>query len=150
MLFEKHLSKRVWLLIGGLVMFSLIIMRLGFYAKKRIQTPSTVPSESEIITWNVYANPEADFTFKYPSNWEVIEDYYYESASGMKAKVRTVTLREKGDEDSNNWIRINPRQFMRRFGLCKTVDGNEICTYSENLEVLKIFNEIMETFSVKY
>jgi len=100
----------------------------------------------EITNWNTYQNSLVNFTFKYPKNWKIIDDYFYETVSGIKAKQRTVILQKIGDKDSNNWIRINPRQFQCHLGKCIMVGSNEIATYSKNSEVLKTFNQMLSTF----
>jgi hypothetical protein len=104
------------------------------------------PISDEITNWKTYENPEVNFTFKYPLDWEITDDYFYETAGGVKAKQRTVILREKGDENSNDWIRINPRQFQCSLGKCEGVYDNTIATYSQNSGIINVFNQILSTF----
>ena len=97
-----------------------------------------------ISDWKTYSNPEVNFTFKYPNNWEIIDDYFYETASGAESETRTITLQKIKDENSNNWIRINPRQFQREFGKCEGI----FCTYSEDQRILDIFSKMSATFEL--
>jgi len=98
--------------------------------------------KNETTDWQTYSNPKANFTFKYPNDWEIIEDYFYETAAGSKAKNPTIVLQKIGDDDSNNWIRINQRQFNCECGKCAGIFG----TYSKDSEVLNIFDRIVESF----
>ena len=91
--------------------------------------------------------PQDSFTFEYPDGWEIAENYFYETAAGIRAKNPTVVLQEIDDDDSNNRIVINQRQFDCELGKCAEVDYITIGTYSKNSEVLNIFNRIAESFS---
>lgn len=58
-----------------------------------------------------YTDTDCGFSFQYPSDWDIIENYYYETAGGEKANVPTIILAKKGNADtSKNIIIINPRQ----------------------------------------
>lgn len=74
------------------------------------------------------------------------KDFYI--SPEIKAKERTVVLQKSGDDDSNNWIRINPRQFQCSLGKCTEIEGNIIGTYSKNLEVLNVFEKIVTSLKV--
>ena len=103
--------------------------------------------ENEIVDWQTYSNPQDSFTFEYPDGWEIAENYFYETVAGIRAKNPTVVLQEIGNDDSNNRIVINQRQFDCELGKCAEVDYITIGTYSKNSEVLSIFNRIAESFS---
>ena len=98
--------------------------------------------KNEIANWQTYSNPQASFTFKYPNNWEIMEDYFYKTAAGIKAKNPTIVLQKVGDDNSNNLITINQRQFQCEWGKCKGIVG----TYSKDTGVLDVFNKIVESF----
>ncbi len=98
----------------------------------------------------VYSNSKASFTFRYPDNWEIINDYFYHTAAGVAAEDPTVILQKKGDRNPENWIMINSRQFNCEKGKCATV-ANQITvgTYSKDKEVLSVLDEVVKSFSVK-
>ena len=102
----------------------------------------------ETSDWKTYDNSETNFTFKYPKNWEISEDYFYETVSGVKPERRTVNLKEIGENKLNNWILINQRQFLCDQSKCEIIAGNEIGTYSKNSEILIVFEQIISTFKL--
>jgi len=57
-----------------------------------------------------YINDECSFSFRYPTSWEIEEEYYYTTAADIEAYVPTIVLKEIGETDTKNWITINPRQ----------------------------------------
>ncbi len=54
-----------------------------------------IPTSIKTTNWKTYSNPEAKFTFKYPENWEVKADYYYQTSAGVKAVKPTIVLGPK-------------------------------------------------------
>lgn len=117
------------------------------YFDKIVNTFKFTEEKDEIADWNVYSNPEVDFTFKYPKDWEIKQDYFYTWPDGTVSDKRTVVLRRTGDNASNDWININMRQFQCDWGTCKDVLGNTIGTYSEDEEILSDFNKIIFSFN---
>jgi len=101
------------------------------------------------LNWNIYTNPEANFTFKYPEDWMIVSEYFYETLGGFKSKALTVTLGKEGKEE----ISINLRQASCTPPRCKCkeIGGNivQTCSY-DNLEVREIYNQILSTFEIKY
>ena len=78
------------------------------------------------------------------------DEGFYITAGGAMANQWSVTLQTiGGDEDPNNWIRINPRQFDESDGICTKVGEENICTYSTDQEVLDILNKILAGFILK-
>ncbi|MBW6441254.1 hypothetical protein K0B03_04500 [Patescibacteria group bacterium] len=115
-------------------------------AKQILSTFKFIDEKDETVEWNVYSNPEVDFTFKYPKDWEITQDYFYTWLNGKVSDTRTVVLRKIGDEASNDWININMRQFQCDWGTCKDLGSNTIGTYSEDPETLRVFDKIIATF----
>jgi len=99
------------------------------------------------LNWNTYTNPEANFTFKYPGDWRIVSEYFYETLAGFKSKWLTVTLGKEGKEE----ISINLRQASCASPncKCKEIGGNivQTCSY-DNLEVREIYNQILSTFEI--
>jgi|GEM_PF-2027581 len=105
--------------------------------------------QDETANWKIYSNPEANFIFKYPNNWEIKKDYEYKSAACQvdpKCKgVRVVDLGKMGD--SKILISINRPQ-------CSGIKhdmlpGNSwICVFDENLEILNVYEKIKDSFQV--
>jgi hypothetical protein len=97
--------------------------------------------------WKTYNNTEANFTFRYPSDWKIDVDYLYETPGGVKAKERTVDLSKEGEKFG---IAINERQFP-----CPTQEvtkwghTNYIGTCSKDPQFLDIFGKILASFRVK-
>lgn len=99
-------------------------------------------------TLRLYQNPAANFTFAYPETWEVAYEAVYETAAGHTAEKFSVKLKPIGNEDPNDAIRINPRQFACSDGRCEEIEGNVIGTYSRNPEIIVAYEIVVETFSV--
>jgi len=100
---------------------------------------SEIPSN-----WKAYSG---SLSFSYPPDWEVTEDFVYETAGGATADVPSITLAKIGDDDSNNWIRINPRQFQTEYGTCLDAGAHTVCTYSADPGVVDLMGRIVSTFS---
>jgi len=98
--------------------------------------------------WKTCLNPEADFTFKYPVEWVVEDEYFYETPAGEKAEYLTVILRETGNEALNDRIVINSRQPQCEFGTCVEVGPHLISTYTDDPEILDIFDKIVSTLEI--
>jgi hypothetical protein len=96
--------------------------------------------------WNTYSNEEAGLSFKYPRDWLVEVEGFYETAGGERADLWSLTLYRRGaHDDSDNWIRFNPRQFQESEGRCIIVSGNAICTYSRDEQILEIVRGVADT-----
>jgi hypothetical protein len=98
--------------------------------------------------WQTYANPEAGFTFTYPLDWVIEEEYFYETAAGARAEQLTVVLKQVGNEEPNDRVTINPRQFQCEFGRCVAIGDALIATYTSDPDVLAAFETITSTFAV--
>jgi lambda repressor-like predicted transcriptional regulator len=96
--------------------------------------------------WQIYDNPLAGFTFKYPAGWIIEQEYFYETLSGIKAEYPTVVLKQIGTE---NYIAINQRQFQCGWGTCAEIGRCWIGTYSDDPEVLRVFDEIVASFEIQ-
>lgn len=138
---NKKIPAPLAILIILLVTTIIVGVAFWFCPEKEI-----VPPQDETADWKTYSNPEVNFTLKYPKDWEITGDYFYETATGIKSEKRTVVLQKVGNQDSNNWIRINPRQFQCNPGKCIDIDGNTIATYSKEPEIQDIFNQMLSTF----
>jgi len=100
----------------------------------------TIPND-----WNTYSNPEAKFTFRYPKDWDIISEYFYETPAGFKSEGMTVTL----EKEEKGGISINLRQAMCSSPCwCKEVKDNIIQTCPKDSEALEVFNKIVSTFKV--
>jgi hypothetical protein len=97
--------------------------------------------------WLTYTSGDSSLTFRYPPDWEIIEDFVYETAGGAVADVPSITLGKIGNEDSNDLIRINPRQFQTEYGTCLEAGGHTVCTYSSDSAIVSLMEKIAATFS---
>jgi len=99
--------------------------------------------------WKTYSNPEVNFIFKYPNNWEIKKDYEYKNATCQvdpKCKgIRVVELGKIGD--SKILISINKPQCS---GIKHdTLPGNNwICVFDDNLETLNVYEKIKNSFQI--
>lgn len=101
---------------------------------------------ADMADWQTYSNWRARLTFKYPSDWVVGDVDFYETAGGAKATEVSLTLyQQERYEDSENWIRLNPRQFQDDDGQCVEAVGNQICTYSRDAGVLEVYRRVAAT-----
>ena len=105
--------------------------------------------KDETASWQIYRNEELGVEFQHPQDWKIIQDAFYETAGGIRAEVPTVILsQENNEDDSTNWIRINPRQFQTSAGTCLeiAINFNSMCTYSKDSRVLDILKQTLSTF----
>lgn len=105
------------------------------------EEPGEKPEEDK--DWKTYSNPEADFTFEYPPDWKIKEDYLYETAAGVKAEHRTVVLVQVGKEA--NEISINVPQFACE---AEWVGPHWIGTCSKASEVLEVLDGVVSSFQL--
>jgi len=105
--------------------------------------------EDETANWKTYLNPEVNFIFRYPNNWEIKKDYEYKSATcQVDPKCKGVRLVELGGiGDSKILISINRPQCS---GIKHdTLPGNNwICVFDDNLETLNIYEKIKDSFQL--
>lgn len=97
--------------------------------------------------WRTYSGGDSSLSFRYPSDWEIKEELIYETAGGAAADVPSITLGKIGNANSNEWIRINPRQFQTEYGACLEAGAHTICTYSSDPAVIGIMELIVSSFS---
>ncbi len=93
--------------------------------------------------WLTYSNPKSNFTFMYPKGWEITDDFFYKTHWSVNIQ------KIGGDEDSDNWIRINSPQFQEEDGICVKVGEERICTYGRDPDVLEIFKKVAAGFKLK-
>lgn len=106
--------------------------------------------QTNTATWKTYSNPQYAFIFKYPQNWVVEDEGYHETAGGCRADVPSLALYEQGKEENlNDWIRVNPRQFMREDGRCLEIRKHAICTYSTDAAVPAAYNHFVADFTLQ-
>jgi len=119
---ELLASKKIALLVavgvGVLVVIGLVYWAFSSSSPFR---ESSKPSENSRDSSNggaggsgdqTYTNDEVDISFDYPSDWEIKQEYFYETAAGEKATVPTIILGRKSDSANatSNQISINLRQ----------------------------------------
>ncbi len=55
----------------GYVLLAIVVFGLGFYAWQKNESNNTTTSHINTLRWKTYTNPQAGFSFKYPSDWYV-------------------------------------------------------------------------------
>lgn len=110
--------------------------------------------QSEMEDWQIYKNDLADFTFKYPMEWEIREDYLYETGGGTKAEHRAIVLCDKkneknssGDYSMKDCIQINMPQAPEN-ERTKKIGDNYLNLYSDALEIIKIYEKVADSFQI--
>ena len=63
-----------------------------------------------------------------PNNWSMSEPYFYETAGGARATLPTATFVAK-DFGKTIRVELNPRQWMKSNGPCRTVGANQLCMF---------------------
>lgn len=111
---------------------------------------------NDLNDWKTYAHPEAGFTFKYPADWEIKNEYQSVSAacqSDPKCKGKRYIILDKTNglstaydmEHYKSGIAINLSQ-------CKGIKNetlageNQICLFGEKTEDLEIYEKIKTSF----
>ncbi len=120
--------------------------------------PTKAATQNETFGWKIYSNPGINFTFRYPRDWEIKEEYQYKSAAcGIDPKckgVRYIVL--------NKIVDIRPPRMCERekFGIvinmsqCTGVKwsglpgNNWICVFDKNPEILNIYERVKESFKL--
>jgi len=97
--------------------------------------------------WRTYTSGDHSLSFRYPPDWEIRDDFVYETAGGATADVPSIVLGKIGDENSNDWVSINPRQFQQQYGTCLEAGKHTVCTYSSDPAITDIMERIVSTFS---
>jgi len=105
--------------------------------------------QDETANWKTYSNPEVNFIFKYPNNWEIKKDYEYKNAAcQLDQKCKGIRVVELGKmEDSKILISINKPQCS---GIkYDTLPGNNwICVFNDNSETLNVYEKIKDSFQI--
>jgi hypothetical protein len=122
---------------------------LESYIPKTLLEIPVVFSEKLLVipdNWKVYDNSNSNFTFRYPLNWEITEDYLYKTPAGVEAKERTVLLGEIGEKAV---VQINMRQCScpsREVSKSSHTEYVAIC--STDPEILDIYKRIVGSFRI--
>ena len=147
-------NSKVRILIITLVVIGILwIIWINFMNSKEFMF-----KKNETSAWKTYSNSEVDFTFKYPLNWEVKEEYQYKSAAcQMNSECKGVhyillnridyTRQTKMGEKDKHGIAINMPQ-CTGIKWSNLRGNNWICVFDENPEVLNIYEEIKESFQL--
>jgi len=120
------------------------------------------PVKSELISLSdrkTYSNQKVNFTFKYPADWEVKEEFEYRSAAcEMDPKCKGVwyiALNRIRDtrpainmEAEKFGIAINMSQCWGIKGDYRLAGGNWICVFDDNPEALNVYEQIKKSFSL--
>jgi hypothetical protein len=110
----------------------------------------------ETANWKTYSNPEVDFTFKYPPDWEIKQEYQYKSTACQADPnckgVRYIFLNRIDDTRSANMGEKDKFGIAINMPQCTGVKwsdlpgNNWICVFDEKSETLEIFNQMLSTF----
>ena len=151
----------VLLLIGGGVYF-VATKKPSSHPVKPAPTQSTQPKQNqtpvvsdETQNWLIYNL--GGFKFKYPSNWEVNEDYYATPAQELAGKAENVVglilspKNVKNPYTSDDTIHIGGRQVdcqsLRSYAPCFTFYEIPIYTMSKNSKIIRVFNLLIKTIT---
>ncbi|GEM_PF-4236757 len=119
---------------------------LNSWLKERVK-----PIEKEVKEWKTYFNPDANFEFRYPENWEIKEDYEYKTPAceeDPECKGRQyIVLGKIGEPALPMKIGINIPQCMG-IKWSDLPGGNWICVFEDDPEVLSIYEQIKKSFQI--
>lgn len=118
--------------------------------------------QEEIVTdltnWKTYSNPEVNFTFKYPSDWEIKEEYEYKSAACQMDPeckgVQYIFLNKINDTRPAQMKEKEKFGIVINMSQCTGVKwddvlgGNWICLFDENPEALIVYEQIKKSFKL--
>jgi len=114
--------------------------------------------KDETANWKTYSNPEVDFTFKYPPDWEIKQEYQYKSAACQADPnckgVRYIFLNRIDDTRPANMGEKDKFGMAINMPQCTGVKrsdlpgNNWICVFDEKSETLEIFNQMLSTFTL--
>jgi len=120
--------------------------------------PTKAATQNGTFNWKTYSSPETDFTFRYPPNWEIKEEYQYKSAAcGIDPKCKGA-----------RYIFLNKIVDTRQPGVCErekfgiainmpqcsgvkhsSLPGNNwICVFDEDPAALNSYEKIKNSFQL--
>ncbi len=120
-----------------------VVVLAGVLGHKKLTQPTkTTPIAVEQVGWNTYSNPNVKFTFQYPQNWEIRVDYFYKESA-----VPTIVVCRKSEEKDVmvNCIQINMPQAPQGKREIR-IEGNYVALYSEEPELLAVYDKLITTF----
>ncbi len=82
-----------------------------------------------------YNDPDSSFSFQYPPDWKITENYYYETAAGEKATTPTIVLKNNAG-DATIYINMRQKFCMEIPDVSKTRDP----LYAESEIYIDFFN----------
>lgn len=127
---------KIWI-----VVILAIFIAGGILAWQYLMAPEEEVVEDETADWKTYSNPKANFTFRYPKNWEIRHDYFYKVAENPTV----VVCRQEGPIGViANCIQINMPQFP-----CETrteIEGNWIGICVEDPEISEVYYQVINSF----
>lgn len=111
----------------------------------------------ETINWKSYFNPEADFIFRYPKDWEIKKEFQYKNADCQKNPecegLHYVFLNKINDSRLPKFAEKEKFGIVINMSQCAGIKrddlfgGNWICVFDENPETLNIFSKIKNSFT---
>jgi hypothetical protein len=119
--------------------------------------PAPTPTPDQTASWKTYVDSELNYSFKYPTDWKVIPNYYT-TAAGVTGRVgETITPSNSKNPSDNERIDIGGRQVdcesLKNLNrqehpsgvLCKTI--YPVYTFSTDSKIISVFNEIVNNIS---
>jgi hypothetical protein len=122
-------------IVGGGILWYIKKQEVPPIELSEIKKPERI--EDETVNWNTYYNPQVDFTFKYPKNYEFKKHYFY--LSGKNKWNLKIVLGKIGEDNTDNFI---------NFDLFKNLDCiqgtciDNFHTLSKDPQILEIFRKI--------
>ncbi len=111
-----------------------------------LETVLQKSTKNETADWKIYSNPEVDFIFKYPKDWE-IRDYEYKSAAcqvNPKCEgAKVVELSKIGETKTLISINMPQCSGIKRSDL---PGNNWICLFDEDFQIINIYDQMLSTF----
>ena len=147
----QHFSKIciIVLITGGILTLQRKSNHLFAKSENILLSASTEKTTAIPRDWKEYSNPDVDFVFKYPNDWEIKKEYEYKSAAcKMNPEcegIRVVELGKIGDRKVLISINLPQCSGIRHDAL---PGNNWICLLDDDPETLNVYEKIKESFRV--
>ncbi len=152
---KNYAFSNIWIIGILAVILAVGIFAWQYFGVQKQQTKSSEQqkTQDETANWKTYewVNNFNKISFEYPPNWVVEKEYYSTPVMQINGEQpKNVGLLIYPQNDKTNYIHIDGRQNScdpsENHAKCSSIQGHIIFTDSKNLDILKIFDQMLSTF----